>query len=171
LEPKRCVFQELACCFFVTRESLSSVAESHGVPSGSSNGERSAESARLSEVFIVDKDVHLRKLLVEFLADLNCRLHFFDDGYSALDAARRHPPTLIITEVLVPRLDGLTLCRLIKGDPTLASVKVLVLSFLSAEDRALLSQADEFIKKPIQRPIILQAVRALIRASVTDKAS
>lgn len=75
----------------------------------------------------------------------------------------------MITEVLVPRLDGLTLCRLIKGDPTLVSVKVLVLSFLSAEDRALLSRADEFIQKPIQRPIILEAVRALIRASVTEK--
>jgi DNA-binding response OmpR family regulator len=124
----------------------------------------------LADVFIVDKDVHLRKLLSEFLSDLNCRLNFFDDGYAALDAARRKPPTLIITEVLVPKLDGLTLCRLIKGDPTLTSVKVLVLSFLSAEDRAMLSRADEFIKKPIQRPIILQAVRALIRASITEKA-
>ena len=127
------------------------------------------ENMRTSDVFIVDKDIHLRKLLAEFLADLDCRLHFFDDGYAALDAARRKPPTLVITEVLVPRLDGLMLCRLIKGDPMLVSVKVLVLSFLSAEDRALLSRADEFIQKPIQRPIILEAVRALIRASITEK--
>jgi DNA-binding response OmpR family regulator len=139
------------------------------VQSGSSNANNSAESTPLSDVFIVDKDIHLRKLLVEFLSDLNCRLHFFDDGYTALDAARRLRPSLLITEVLVPRLDGLTLCRLIKSDPTLTTVKVLVLSFLSAEDRALLSQADEFIKKPIQRPIILQAVRALIRASLNKK--
>jgi DNA-binding response OmpR family regulator len=155
----------------MTREAATSRTASLDVPSGSSNRQAFVDSPRLSDVFIVDKDIHLRKLLVEFLSDLNCRLHFFDDGYAALDAARRNPPTLMITEVLVPRLDGLTLCRLIKGDPTLVAVKVLVLSFLSAEDRALLSQADEFIKKPIQRPIILQAVRALIRASVTDKAS
>jgi DNA-binding response OmpR family regulator len=148
-----------------------SVGSPPEVPSGSSNGNSSHEGTPLSDVFIVDKDIHLRKLLAEFLNDLNCRLSFFDDGYAALDAARRSPPTLIITEVLVPKLDGLTLCRLIKGDPMLASVKVLVLSFLSAEDRALLSRADEFIKKPIQRPIILQAVRALIRASVPERAS
>ena len=139
--------------------------------SGSANSERIAENPSLSDVFIVDKDIHLRKLLSEFLSDLGCRLHFFDDGYAALDATRRSPPTLIITEVLVPKLDGLTLCRLIKGDPALAAVKVLVLSFLSAEDRALLSKADEFMQKPIQRPTILQAVRALIRASVTEKTS
>jgi DNA-binding response OmpR family regulator len=152
----------------VTQTSTSRAPSLPEVQSGSSNG-GPAESTLLSDVFIVDKDIHLRKLLTEFLGDLNCRLHFFDDGYAALDAARRIRPSLLITEVLIPRLDGLTLCRLIKGDPTLTSVKVLVLSFLSAEDRALLSRADEFIKKPIQRPIILQAVRALIRASVTDK--
>jgi two-component system, OmpR family, alkaline phosphatase synthesis response regulator PhoP len=155
----------------VTHEPATTVSSSREGPSGSSNGETSIAGTRLSDVFIVDKDIHLRKLLVEFLSDLNCRLQFFDDGYTALDATRRNPPTLVITEVLVPRLDGLTLCRLIKGDPTLVAVKVLVLSFLSAEDRALLCRADEFIQKPIQRPIILQAVRALIRASVTENAS
>ncbi len=151
--------------------SLASDSASLEVIAGSSNEESFTGSTLLSDVFIVDKDIHLRKLLVEFLSDLNCRLHFFDDGYTALDATRRSPPTLLITEVLVPKLDGLTLCRLIKSDPALAAVKVLVLSFLSAEDRALLSRADEFIKKPIQRPVILQAVRALIRASVTESAS
>jgi DNA-binding response OmpR family regulator len=151
--------------------SLTSDSPSPEVLSEASNEESSTVTTLLSDVFIVDKDIHLRRLLVEFLSDLNCRLYFFDDGYAALDAARRSPPTLLITEVLVPKLDGLTLCRLIKGDPTLAAVKVLVLSFLSAEDRALLSRADDFIKKPIQRPIILQAVRALIRASVIDKSS
>lgn len=120
------------------------------------------------EVFIVDKDVHLRKLLSDFLGDLGCRLRFFDDGYVALDAARRDRPSLVITEVLVPKLDGLTLCRLIKGDPSLAAVKVLVLTFLSAEERARQSRADGFIKKPIQRPIILESVRALLGASTVQ---
>jgi DNA-binding response OmpR family regulator len=152
-------------------DTLPPATSSPDVLSGFLNGDTSTESGLLSDVFIVDKDIHLRKLLAEFLSDLKCSLHFFDDGYSALDAARRRPPKLIITEVIVPKLDGLTLCRLIKGDSTLAAVKVLVLSFLSAEDRALLSRADEFIKKPIQRPTILEAVRALIRASVTEKTS
>jgi CheY-like chemotaxis protein len=115
-------------------------------------------------VFVVDKDTHLRSLLTEFLTDLGCDLKFFDDGYTALDAARLNPPALIITEILVPRLDGLSLCRLIKGDNTLASVKVLVLSCLSAEERARQSNADGFLTKPIQRPTILESVRALIDA-------
>lgn len=119
-------------------------------------------------VFIVDKDIHLRKLLTEFLSDLGCGLRFFDDGYSALDAARLNPPSVIITEILVPKLDGLSLCRLIKRDQSLVTVKVLVLSFLSAEDRARQSRADGFLTKPIQRSSILQSVRALIGARTAE---
>lgn len=112
-------------------------------------------------VFVVDKDAHLRKLLTEFLSDLGCRLRFFDDGYSALDAARLDPPSLVITEILVPKLDGLSLCRLIKGDQSLGAVRVLVLSILSADERARQSRADGFLPKPIQRSTIVQSVRAL----------
>jgi len=119
-------------------------------------------------VFVVDKDVHLRRLLTEFLSDLGCGLRFFDDGYTALDQARLTPPTLIITEILVPKLDGLALCRLVKGDPSLAAVKVMVLTYLSAEDRARQSRADAFLIKPIQRPSILQSVRALIEAPAEE---
>lgn len=112
-------------------------------------------------VFVVDKDVHVRRLLSEFLDDLGYDLRFFDDGYTALDAARLTPPALIITEILVPKLDGLSLCRLIKGDSSLASVNVLVLSVLSAEARARQSRADGFLTKPIQRSRLLESVRAL----------
>lgn len=114
------------------------------------------------EIFVVDKDVFLRKLLADFLADLDCGFRFFENGYQALDEARRNPPKLLITEILVPQLDGLALCRLIKGDPSTATVKVMVLSFLSAEERAGQCRADAFLKKPIQRETILDAVRSLI---------
>lgn len=65
-------------------------------------------------VLIADTDVHLRELLSDFLIDEGCTPEFFSDGYSALDHARLKPPTLIITEILVPRLDGLALSRLVK---------------------------------------------------------
>ncbi|HVE52734.1 MAG TPA: response regulator, partial [Ramlibacter sp.] len=86
---------------------------------------------------VVDNDVHLRRLLIDFLGDIGFDATFFDDGYSALDAVRRRPPELVITEVLVPRLGGLSLVRLIKGDTSLERTKVLVLSTLSAHGRAL----------------------------------
>ena len=120
-------------------------------------------------VLIVEKDVHLRRLIADFLADAECTHEFFDDGYHALDHARREPPLLVITEVLVPRLDGLALCRLIKGDPALGRTKVMVLSILSAEERARQSGADAFMKKPIERDALVGAVRSLIEPTPVEK--
>lgn len=120
------------------------------------------DSRRLAVV--VDKDVHVRGLLSDFLGDLGFKMVFYDDGYSALDAVRRAPPTLLITEVLVPRLGGLSLVRLIKGDATLEKTKVMVLSVLSAQDRALESGADAFLQKPLERSSLSSAVTAIVAA-------
>lgn len=111
--------------------------------------------------FVVERDAHMRRLVAEFLAPLQCVVRFFDDGYSALDAVRREPPRLVVTDVLVPKLDGLTLCRLIKGDAALRGVKVVILSVISAEERARQSGADAFLAKPIERDRITAVVRTL----------
>lgn len=111
---------------------------------------------------VVDSDVHLRRLLFDFLADMGFDATFFDDGYTALDAVRRKPPELVITEVLVPRLGGLSLVRLIKGDTSLERTKVLVLSSLSAHGRALESGADAFLQKPLERIALSSAVTSIV---------
>jgi CheY-like chemotaxis protein len=120
------------------------------------------EGARL--FFVVERDVHVRRLLSDFLAPLRCTVQYFDDGYTALDTIRRHPPSLVVADVVVPRLDGLALCRLIKGDQALRAVKVVILSAISAEERARASGADAFLEKPIERERIVKLVRALTGA-------
>jgi CheY-like chemotaxis protein len=111
--------------------------------------------------FVVERDVHMRRLIADFLAPLPCAVRFFDDGYSALDAVRRDPPRLVVTDILVPKLDGLALCRLIKRDEALRGVKVVILSAVSAEERARESGADAFLDKPIERERITVLVRTL----------
>ncbi|HEX2545717.1 MAG TPA: response regulator [Ramlibacter sp.] len=118
----------------------------------------------LKPVVVVDNDVHLRRLLRDFLADIGFEATFFDDGYAALDAARRARPDLVITEVLVPRLGGLSLVRLIKSDAELARTRVLVLSSVSAQARALESGADAFLQKPLERSALVSAVTAIVAA-------
>ena len=120
-------------------------------------------------VFVVDRDVQLRKLLVAFLAPLKCKVEFFDDGYAALDAIRLHPPRLVVTDVLVPRLDGLALCRLVKRDEKLRGVKVVILSAVSAEERARQSHADAFLEKPIEGVRVLSLVQELTNLRSEDR--
>lgn len=100
----------------------------------------------------------MRRLVTTFLSDYEV-LHF-DDGAAALEASRTTPPAVVVTEVLLPGLDGLALCRRLKEED--AEVKVIVLSFVAANQRALNAGADAFMSKPIERRSFQELVVELV---------
>ncbi len=114
------------------------------------------------QVVIIEKDRHMCELVTDFLREASYTTVCLADGYVALDHARANRPALIITEILLPRMDGLALCRLIKNDDALRGTKVMVLSMLSARERALHSGADAFMMKPIEKDKLLETVQTLI---------
>jgi len=69
-----------------------------------------------------------------------------------------------VTEILVPALDGLALCRRLKADPRTCDVAVLVFSILSAADRAREAGADAFLLKPLAEHTLVRTVQALLEA-------
>ena len=71
----------------------------------------------------------------------------------------------MITEILVPRLDGLALCRRLKADETTRDAAVLVFSLLSAEVRAHDAGADAFLPKPLAAQRLIDTVRGLLAAT------
>jgi two-component system response regulator MprA len=121
---------------------------------------KSTVPAGRETLFVVDLDPHVRRLLQQFVRDAYA-VEFFDDGYSALDTARRCPPAALVTEILIPRLDGLALCRLLKADPITESVPILVLSILAANDRARRAGADAFLEKPLDKVRVVASLRGL----------
>ena len=60
---------------------------------------------------IVDDDARLRRLLVDFLEQSNWQTYEAADGIDALEAARLHHPSIIILDLMMPRLDGMETCR------------------------------------------------------------
>jgi two-component system cell cycle response regulator DivK len=112
-------------------------------------------------VLVADRDPHVRRLVERFLGDAYA-VEFADDGYSALDRVRASAPSAVITEILIPRLDGLALCRSLKGDPVTQRVPILVISMLAANERARQSGADAFLQKPFEKTSLVASVRGLI---------
>lgn len=119
-------------------------------------------------IFVVERDKHVRELLQAFLAAPQNTLQFFDDGETALDQIWARRPHLVILEILVPKLDGLGLCRKIKLSPALSDTPVLVLSILNAHDRANLAGADAFMLKPLDRQRLSSVVERLLNPSSTS---
>ena len=83
------------------------------------------------------------------------------DGKAALALAKRHKPTLIISDIMMPELDGYGLCRAIKSDERLKSVPVILLTALSDPQdviKGLQCGADNFIRKPYDARYLLSRV-------------
>lgn len=113
-------------------------------------------------ILVVERDPHIRELEAFFLNEAGYTVEFTDDGPSALDRARELRPQLVITEVLVPKLDGLALCRELKQNPETAGIMVLIFSILAAATRAKEAGADAFLMKPLAERRLVDTVRELI---------
>lgn len=118
-------------------------------------------------ILCVERDPFVRDLESYFLTEAGFRVTFADDGLQALELARELHPTIVITEILVPKLDGLALCRRLKSDPETRDIAILVFSLLAAERRAQDAGADAFLAKPLSAQGLKDAVRILL-ASRTE---
>ena len=126
-------------------------------------------------ILVVERDPHIRDLESYFLNEAGFAVEFSADGQSALERAQQLRPDIVITEVLVPKLDGLALCRTIKKDSNLQRTVVLIFSILAVESRAREVGADAFLMKPLAEKRLVETVRELLAmrrtsANTGDKA-
>lgn len=117
---------------------------------------------RRALILVVERDPHMRTLERYFLESAGFRLEFVDDGIAALARARELRPHILISEILVPGMDGLRVCRALKSDPATSSIVVLIFSILSAEERAREAGADGYLRKPLNDTLLVQTVEALL---------
>jgi CheY-like chemotaxis protein len=116
-------------------------------------------------ILVVEDEIPLLDILAELLQDLGYRVLTAHDGWSALDICRLATPDLVLTDVILPRMNGAELCRAIKqADGALRDVKV-VLTSASVSFAALSSPADGFIPKPFNLDDIEQLIAGLIGAA------
>lgn len=124
--------------------------------------DNSNHSERRALILVVERNVAVQRLERFFLEQAGYSVEFASDGVSALARAQELRPKIVVTEILVPRLDGLSLCRALKSDARTKSIVVLVFSHLHAEDRALEAGADAFIVKPIDEEHLIETVSKLL---------
>jgi CheY-like chemotaxis protein len=119
-------------------------------------------------VLIAERDQNVRELQQFFLQKAGFAVEFADDGQAALERAQSDPPALVVTEILIPRVDGLALCRRLREDPRTAGVPVIVFSILSAAARAAEAGASAFLRKPLVESIFVAAVNDLVAPQPTE---
>ena len=119
-------------------------------------------------ILVVDDDNALRDVLCDLLRAEHFDVDQAADGEEALGLLHRNRPDLILTDMHMPRLDGLGLLRRVRADLTTSQVPVIFLTVAGdaeTEARALDSGADDFVQKSLERaPLLGRIRRALLRA-------
>jgi DNA-binding response OmpR family regulator len=118
-------------------------------------------------ILCVERDPHVRDLESYFLTEAGFQVTVAADGIEAFELVRTLRPAIVVTEILVPKLDGLALCRRLKADEATKDTAVLVLSLLAAEDRARDAGADAFLRKPLAAQRLTDTVRKLLAAPLS----
>ncbi len=116
-------------------------------------------------VMIVDGDPYVRELAGHFLAEVGYEVEFALNGYEALDRCRESPPAVLLADIIIPKLDGLTLCRLLKSDPVTQNIRVIIFSEIFALNQAQNAEktkADSYLSKPLEKKRLLDAVAEMI---------
>jgi len=113
-------------------------------------------------ILVVEQDPQMRRLERYFLEQAGFTVEFAADGNHGLEAARQLLPDIVVAEILVAGLDGLSVCRALKADPATRSIAVLIFSILAAEQRAREAGADAFVRKPLDDVRLVGSIEALL---------
>jgi signal transduction histidine kinase/CheY-like chemotaxis protein len=110
-------------------------------------------------VLVVDDDPAVHDLLTATLSKENYRLLHARDGAEALEILRKTPPDIVTLDVMMPKVDGWSVLGMMKSDPALDHIPVIMVTIVDDRNLGYSLGASEFMTKPIDRARLLALVR------------
>ncbi len=117
-------------------------------------------------ILLADDNADMRDYVRRLLAQSGYEVDAVADGYAALKAAREHKPDLVLTDVMMPGLDGFGLLRELRADLNLSTVPLVLLSARAGEEariEGLHAGADDYLIKPFSARELLARVDSHLR--------
>ena len=122
---------------------------------------------QLANILIVEDDSTIRAILQMMLRNAGfTHVKTAARGDEGLEAIRRDPPRLVLLDLMLPGLDGLSVCRRVREAPELADVRIVMLTAKSENEdvvRGLELGADDYVTKPFSREVLLARIHAVLR--------
>lgn len=122
-------------------------------------------AASLPLALVVDDNPDMTEML-KFELDQDFKVITASDGLDALKKLERHTPDIIITDVMMPLMDGIELCRRLKSDPATVSIPLIILTAkhdLGVKIEGLTIGADDYITKPFNLDVLKLRMKRLIQ--------
>ena len=122
-------------------------------------------------ILVVDDEADFIELVKFRLAGLGCEFLVAADGIQALTQARQLKPDLILLDILLPDLDGLSVCDILRRQPATKKIPVIFMSALSGDvtKRTASEHAEDFFTKPLDLPRLERRIMDLLHLEPARK--
>jgi two-component system, OmpR family, alkaline phosphatase synthesis response regulator PhoP len=117
-------------------------------------------------ILVVEDDDDIAELVKYNLEKEGYRTTVVSNGELALKKVRTDPPSLVVLDLMLPGIDGLTVCREMRADPATRNIPILMLTAKSSEADVVAGLevgADDYVTKPFSPRVLLARVRARLR--------
>lgn len=118
-----------------------------------------------ASVLVIDDEPKIRSMLKDMLGLMGYDVYEATDGVDGLEKVAEHHPDAIILDVMMPRMDGLTMCRQLRQNPESSTLPVIMISGktdFGAEQAGLDAGATKYFFKPIGMGDLMSSLRELI---------
>ena len=139
-----------------------------------SDGSPASYDTSDARILVVDDNADLRNYLLRLLGRSFKNIESAGDGQTALEVARANPPDIILTDIMMPGLDGLGLIRELRADARTRQVPIILLSARVGEEptvEGLRAGADDYLTKPFSGRELLARVTVHLRMAAVRRAA
>ena len=120
----------------------------------------------MTRVLVVEDDPDIAQLVAHYLEKAGFSAELLANGRDAIAAIGARPPDVIVLDLMLPQVDGLEICRVVRGNAATAAIPIIMLTARAEESDRIVGLeigADDYLAKPFSPNELIARVRALVR--------
>ena len=128
----------------------------------------------MARILVAEDDPDIANLLAHYLQRAGFEADLVASGRDVLPRIKKAPPDLLLLDIMLPGLDGLAVCRNVRGEPATAAIPIIMLTARGEESDRIVGLelgADDYITKPFSPNEVVARIRALLRRAQRSSGS
>ena len=122
-------------------------------------------------ILIIEDEPDISELIEYSLTQSGYNIIVSDNGEKGIEVTRKHSPDLILLDLMLPGINGIDVCRILKNDKETSDVSIIMLTALGQEEdiiKGLETGADDYVTKPFSFPVLEARIQSVLRRVKKD---